>query len=303
MRVRCALLALLVGAFAGLAAPSSGATRYVDAIFTSVQKTADLVYGNAGGQDLHVDLYEPVGDTETKRAVFIWAHGGYFTQGTKNDIGSIKDHMVKRGWVVLSIQYRLDPTLPEGLQGYIERGDPFQGQKLLRAIRNAQHDMYAAVRWARKNAAAFRLDPNKIATGGHSAGATTSIAVAYNSDDVGNGGNPGFPSNVQAAIGTGTLNAPFLDIHPDPFIEPPVAMFHGGKDESPEEAPRAVCAIAKTMQNICTVTVYPNDGHSSRSGLNNDWALFLYRNVIRKPVQPVLHMDKQILPTLPSVRL
>jgi predicted esterase len=282
--------------------PAHAATRYMDEVFTSVQKTSDIVYGNAEGQDLHLDLYEPVGDAAASRAVFIWAHGGYFTQGNMCDIGSIAQFMVKRGFVVASIQYRLDPSLPEGLQGYLDRQDPKAGLQLLEAIRDAQHDMYAAIRWARKNAVTYRLNPNAIATGGHSAGATTSVAVAYNSDDVGDSGNPGYPSNTNGAIGTGTLNAPFMDIHPDPLVEPPVAMFHGGLDESPEEAPRAVCAIAKLMQNFCTVTVYPNDGHSSRSGLA-EWPKTLFRLVVHKMGQPALHQKKQVLPTIPTMRI
>ena len=96
--------------------------------------------------------------------------------------------------------------------------------------------MQAAVRWVRANAAARRLDPDRIATGGFSAGATMSVATAYNSDDPGNSGNPGYSSRVTAAIGTGTLNVPLVDIHPDPLVEPPVGMFHGA--ERPVALPR-----------------------------------------------------------------
>ena len=48
----------------------------------------------------------------------MWAHGGFFTQGNKSEIGTIAPFMAKRGYVVLSIEYRLNPALPQGLEGY-----------------------------------------------------------------------------------------------------------------------------------------------------------------------------------------
>jgi dienelactone hydrolase len=285
--------------------PASGAAgvRYLDPVFDEVTKTADLTYGqatNADGvpQSLELDLYEPTGDTEQQRPVFIWAHGGFFTQGNKSEIGTIAPFMAQRGYVVLSIEYRLNPALPEGLEGYAASEQlPYDLALLAETIRDGQHDMQAAVRWARANAGAHRLDPDRIATGGFSAGATMSVAVAYNSDDVGSSGNPGPSSRPTAAIGTGTLNVPLIDIHPDPFVEPPVGMFHGAEDESPYLGPLATCLVAKTMFNVCEAREYAGEGHSSRNGIN-DWPAFLYTWVIggTPPPQP-------LLPTIPAVRV
>ena len=58
------------------------------------------------------------------------------------------------------------------------------------AIVAAEHDAQAAVRWVRANAASLRVDPNRIAVGGGSAGAITAVNVAQRSEDPGSvGGN------------------------------------------------------------------------------------------------------------------
>jgi dienelactone hydrolase len=301
------VVAMTTAGLVGVAPPASAATRYLDPVFADVTVTNDITYGqavNASGvmQSLELDLYEPTGDPELKRPVFIWAHGGFFTQGDKSEIGSIAPFMAQRGYVVLSIEYRLNPALPEGLAGYAASEQlPYDLALLAETIRNGQHDMQAAVRWARANAAAKRLDPDRIATGGFSAGATMSVAVAYNSDDPGNSGNPGYSSRVTAAIGTGTLNIPLIDIHPDPLVEPPVAMYHGANDESPYLGPLATCLVAQAMLNVCESHVFAGEGHSSRNGINA-WPTFLNTWVIQKKAPP-LSLPPGTLPLLPALRI
>ena len=304
-----AALAVAVGA-GGLATagPVGAATgvRYLDPVFDAVEVTHDLTYGQAPNhvgelQSLELDLYEPAGDPEARRPVFVWAHGGFFTQGDKSEIGSIADFMTRRGYVTISIEYRLNPNLPEGLAGYSASEELLYDLALLaETIRDAQHDLQAAIRWVRANADTYGLDPDRIATGGFSAGATMSVAAAYNSDDPGTSGNPGHPSHVTAAIGTGTLNVPLVDIHPDPLVEPPVAMFHGREDESPLLGPVATCLVAGAMLNVCEVHAYAGEGHSSRNGIA-DWPAFLYERVIRRTPAP-LALPPGTLPTLPAVR-
>jgi dienelactone hydrolase len=302
-----AAVAALVGSVVAAPPASAAGVRYLDEVFSEVTTTTDLVYGQAVNvdgqlQQLRLDLYEPAGDTELQRPVLVWAHGGFFTQGDKSEIGAIAPFLVKRGWVVVSIDYRLNPALPEGLEGYSTTEQlPYDLALLVETIRDAQHDMQAAVRWVRANAAARRFDPDRIATGGFSAGATMSIATAYNSDDPGTSGNPGFSSRPTAAIGTGTLNVPLVDIHPDPLVEPPVAMYHGAQDQSPYLGPVATCLVATAMLNVCETHLYAGEGHSSRNGLA-DWPAFLYRWVVQRSAPP-LSLPPGSLPTLPAVRI
>jgi dienelactone hydrolase len=302
------VLTLAAGAFVGSAAPVAAAgVRYLDPVFAEITTTGDLTYGQAVNvtgtvQSLELDLYEPTGDTEARRPVVIWAHGGFFTQGNKSEIGTIAPFLAQRGFVVLSIEYRLNPALPQGLEGYSASEQlPYDLALLTETIRDAQHDMQAAVRWVRANAAARRLDPDRIATAGFSAGATMSVATAYNSDDPGSSGNPGFSSQVTAAIGTGTLNVPLIDIHPDPLVEPPVGMFHGELDQSPVLGPIATCLVAQALLNVCEVRQYAGEGHSSRNGMA-DWPAFLYKWLVLRTAAP-LSLPQGTLPTIPAVRI
>ncbi len=300
-------LALGAGALVGWTPPASAAgVRYLDPVFAGITTTNDLTYGqavNAGGalQSLELDVYEPTGDPEARRPVVIWAHGGFFTKGNKSEIGTIAPFLAQRGYVVLSIEYRLNPALPQGLEGYSASEQlPYDLALLTETIRDAQHDMQAAVRWVRANAAARRFDPDRIATAGFSAGATMSVATAYNSDDPGSSGNPGHSSRITAAIGTGTLNVPLVDIHPDPLVEPPVGMFHGAEDQSPYLGPVATCLVAQAMLNVCEARQYAGEGHSSRNGLP-DWPAFLNRWLVQRTAAP-LSLPSGTLPTLPAVR-
>lgn len=289
---------LLVASALAVPAAADTAVRYRDVMFSGVEETRDIVYGEAERYDgemqtLHLDLFEPAGDTEPFRAVFIWSHGGFFTSGHKGQIGSIKDFMTSRGWVTISLQYRLNPTLPQGINGYAS--NPTAATDAADAVWAGQNDIQAAVRWVRKNAAAYRLDAGRIAVGGFSAGATASMDVAFNSNNPetndfegypANHSNPGYPSRVQAAIGAGTGNAPGVDAKIDPLAESPVAMYHAVDDFTmPIAVPAATCAAAIAALNVCELHPYGSGDHGSRVGIE-DWPDFLFTHVIDLPRAP-----------------
>lgn len=310
MRRPVAVLGAVVLVVIG-ASTSSAAVRYLDPVFASVQETlTNETYGRATDYtgtpiDLKLDMWEPAGDTETKRPVFIWAHGGYFTEGDKSNArtgspDNVRDFMTKRGWVTISINYRLNPTLPEGV-AYFNSTRPFyDAARLLETIRDAQHDFQAAIRWARANATTYGLDPDRIAIGGHSAGATAAVAVAMNSDDPGDSGNPGFSSRPTAAIGTGTANVPLMDVHPDPLAETPLAMYHGDQDPWPHVLPQSLCLLDSLLLNVCEFHLYPGEGHYRGIGMY-DWPSFLYRYVIEP--QPAPLVPPGTVPPIPAVRV
>jgi len=64
------------------------------------------------------------------------------------------------------------------------------------------HDLKAAIRWTRANAEGrLKVDPNRIAMGGNSAGGHLSLFAAGTPNVAkfeGTGGNPGVPTNIQA---------------------------------------------------------------------------------------------------------
>ena len=105
----------------------------------------DVAYVTDGHERQKLDLYVP--DTGENLPLIIWVHGGAWRGGDKTH--SIRMEYLKTGYAGASINYRLSQH----------------------AIFPAQiEDVKSAVRWLRANAATYRLDPNRFAAWGSSAG-------------------------------------------------------------------------------------------------------------------------------------
>ena len=197
------LVALALGAtlLAGCTVPrppGDGTLRYRDPVFSAVTTTNDVTYSSATGIDgnpetLKLDLYQPTGDTITKRPAIVWVHGGGFTMGDKSSGAGKATFFARLGYVAVSINYRL--LSPDGCGG-----NPNPTPLCQHAALEAQHDTQAAVRWLRANAATYKIDTSRIAMAGASAGAVTSVLASTHSEDPGTSGNPGYPSNIRAAV-------------------------------------------------------------------------------------------------------
>jgi acetyl esterase/lipase len=180
--------------------PGDAPLRYRDPVFSTVSVQRDLTYGsapdNAGNPvTLKLDLYQPAGDTAARRPAVVWVHGGGFCCGTKTagPVVALSNTYAKLGYVAVSINYRLLVSTGCG-------GNPDPTADCETAAIAAQHDAQAAVRWLRRYAASYRIDPNRIAIGGLSAGAVTSLLVGTRSEDPGDSGNPGYASSVRSVV-------------------------------------------------------------------------------------------------------
>ncbi len=215
--------------------------RYQTEIFSQVTKTADITYGsnvNASGsnQDLTMDIYEPSNDTETKRPLFVLAHGGSFIGGTKNDndVVTICNSFAKRGYVTASYNYRLGFT-----------NTPPSQSDAMSAVFRAVQDAKACIRWfwqTARNGNPYKIDTNQIFLGGSSAGAFIAIHYAYlnepselpaNIDTTtlggmhGNSGNPGYPEKIKAIVNLCGAIGNLSWIKPN---DTPICSMHGTND-------------------------------------------------------------------------
>lgn len=187
--------------------------RYVDPpIFPTFTETTNIEFGqniNINGQNqvLTLDVFQPDNDNLAQRPLIIFVHGGTFITGTKDDgdVTELCKRFAKLGYVTASINYRLGMGIPSQATA---------AQALLRAV----HDMKAAVRFFRKDAATtntYRINPDYIIGGGSSAGGLTAIHLAYLDQNAevpsyvdttgvngleGNSGNPGYNSNIRAVV-------------------------------------------------------------------------------------------------------
>lgn len=148
--------------------------RYLLPIFDSIITQRDVVYAqglyaNGNVSDLKLDVYQPFGDTVSQRPVIVLAHGGGFIQGNKAEMEYACKQFARRGYVTVTIQYRL---------GY----SSLTTNAIIEMVIRATQDMKNSIRFLRKsvvNGNAWRLHPDLIFAGGFSAGAITALHVGY----------------------------------------------------------------------------------------------------------------------------
>jgi acetyl esterase/lipase len=123
---------------------------------------ADVVYREGGDPKLQtLDVYSPgVGrgaEARDKLPVLIYIHGGAMFRGDKRNVGAKPEFFCGRGWVLVSINYRLSPVVKH--PAHVE-------------------DAAAAVAWVARNVERYGGDPERIALIGHSAGALIASLLA-----------------------------------------------------------------------------------------------------------------------------
>lgn len=188
-----AVAALLFSSCLMLPPNDPGVLRFRDELFSQVTVTRDVTYGSAVRQDgttmtLQADIYEPTGDTAPLRPLIIWVHGGSFRTGSKTS-GEIVDQanvFARKGYVNASINYRLS-----------EYGCTVINAACVLSIFHATEDAQNAVRFFRENAATYRIDPDRIAISGTSAGAIAAMNVGFRAEA---GSSGPVSAHVRAAV-------------------------------------------------------------------------------------------------------
>lgn len=119
-------------------------------------KVLDIQYGTLPEQKL--DVYLP-DDAKAPFPVIFYVHGGGWSMGTKR-LGALDCIIdaVKFGYAVISVDYRLAPTVcyPEFI-----------------------YDVKTAVRWARANADQYGFDPERFGMVGDSAGGHITLTMGF----------------------------------------------------------------------------------------------------------------------------
>lgn len=107
----------------------------------------NVVYDTPGGTPLAMDIYKP--KQPGQRPAIVVIHGGAWIAGDRKDMAGFCDQLVEKGFVVANVQYRLAPKhkWPAMLD-----------------------DVQSAVRFLRRNALMYRIDPQRFGSLGASAG-------------------------------------------------------------------------------------------------------------------------------------
>lgn len=116
---------------------------------------------------LYINVMTPAASKDARLPVMVWIHGGGFITGSyTNPMGN---NIAKQGVVFASIAYRT------GALGFLALSDLSKESKRGISGNYGLMDQILALKWIKKNIAAFGGDPEKITIFGESAGA---IAVS-----------------------------------------------------------------------------------------------------------------------------
>jgi acetyl esterase/lipase len=160
----------------------------------------NIVYKSVEGHKLRLDLFYPKDGNKYPAVLLI--HGGGWSSGDKSHLVPMAQKLALKGYVAASLEYRLSPEA-----------------KYPAAI----YDIKDAIKWLRANAEKYKIDTNKIAALGCSAGGhlaalagTTNGLTKFEDKN----GDSKHSSNVQAIVDMdGVLD--FTDPH------------ESGKDKDP----------------------------------------------------------------------
>jgi acetyl esterase/lipase len=136
-------------------APTTAESKPPIVLAANTAVTSNISYTSEKNVLQTLDVYAP---RDAKNApVWVFVHGGGWTQRDKDEVGSQPKLFNEAGIIVVSINYRLAPAV--------------------RHPTNAQ-DVAAAIAWIHSNIQRFGGDPAKIVLMGHSAGSHLVALVA-----------------------------------------------------------------------------------------------------------------------------
>lgn len=234
------------------------ATPFIDPLF-EYKEIENITYGTAKSGDttipLLLDVYQPLATDKLpkKLPAMVIAFGGGWKKGSK-DVKYIRDlceYFAKRGYVTVSIQYRIAKDNPPALPGPAPSPETNDRFRLMNA---AFQDTCNAVRWVRTNADKYDIDPNRIGIGGVSAGAFNALSTAFCDKEI-----TGPNAEVAAVISLmGAIGANHIDEN-----DPPVFIAHGTGDNLVPFA--MVKGMVRQLEEVGgKYSFYPVDGVAHR---------------------------------------
>jgi acetyl esterase/lipase len=156
-KILYALSFLFITAQISVAQYDCSSNRFKDLdFFSSWDETTAVLFGSGPAvgsgqtQELKMDIYEPQGDTMSKRPLILIAFGGSFISGAREDVADLCKLFSKLGYVAATIDYRVGFFVPDQVT-------------TTQAVMRGMHDMRAAVRFFYKDAQTsntFKVDTN-----------------------------------------------------------------------------------------------------------------------------------------------
>jgi len=140
------------------------ATAYGAACEQPPQGWNDSLLASMSEDCLYLNVWTPAAKPKMRFPVMVWIHGGAFVGGAGTDPMFAGDEMVKKGVILVTLNYRL------GILGFYAHPDLTRDSVHHSSGNYGLEDQMAALQWVRENIAAFGGDAKKITVFGQSAG-------------------------------------------------------------------------------------------------------------------------------------
>jgi len=230
------------------------------------------IYKTVGNVKLPLYVFNPANHSNTEKVpAIVFFHGGSWNGGSPAKFEPHCKYLAERGMVAITVEYRVKSRQNAKIEDCIE-------------------DAKSAMRWVRANAGKLGVDPNRIASGGGSAGGHLAACVAViddcnaKSDNLKVSPQPNamvlfnpalaiaaskhFPEAINRRMDrskklSGRSHGPLEEISPLNFAErkqPPCIMFFGTADNLKAGADIFVNVSTKAG-NDCKMVSYQGQNH------------------------------------------
>lgn len=177
-------IAIATSLFNGLNAAEPDRTKVRPDLSDGIRQEGSMIFtyvDQKRRRRLTLDVYRPLNDDDPAPAIVMFFGGGW-QNGRPGLFAPLAQALAQRGYVCIVPEYRLSGEAP---------------------FPAAVHDCKAAIRWTRKHATRFNIDPARIAClGGSAGGHLSGFMAATNGVErfEGNGDQRETASDVQAAV-------------------------------------------------------------------------------------------------------
>lgn len=215
------------------------------------------VYKTAGGHDLHLDVFR-AGGLEPAPAILMF-HGGAWAHGSPRQFHGLCRHLSELGLLAISVEYRIRSR---------------HGTTPADAVQDARD----AMRYLRRQAAAMRVDPGRIAAGGGSAGGHLAACLGTQVPLPDPGADAAASTRPSALVllnpmldlrpgrpDHGLVGADWLSVSPRQHVRPglpPTLVLNGTADtDVPVATVQDFCSASIQAGNTCDAVFYEGAGH------------------------------------------
>ncbi|MCW3078934.1 alpha/beta hydrolase [Segetibacter sp.] len=243
----------------------------------------DVVYSSIEQRHLHADVFYPAKKTKLGYPAVLLIFGGGWKSGDKSMSIPMAQRLAAEGYVAVAVEYRLSPEA-----------------KYPAAV----HDIKAAIRWMRTNAAKYNIDKTKIAVHGVSAGGQLAALVGATNGIKkfeGNGGNSKQSSWVNAIV---DIDGILAFKHPQSAEGQVAAEWLGGTYEQKSEVWEEASAFTHAGKNTAPIlfiqSQYPRftAGHKEMINKLNKYGIYSEVHLIPDTPHPFWLFHPWFEPTL-----